>query len=492
MAKLFTDRYLRYSGRKPLGAYQREVLVPMNAWRVLVPERSSEALNIFEEAIIGLVASRCSDIRKIAGLLCLAEALVEYIVQQMKMNGWLTERMGVTPKGKRILEKQVQLRTRLTTGYVFQDMFTGELMPRFVHDLKYIEATEYQHGKPCFKLDIAKEKSYTPTIVRLPKSEQLLQPPSPFQVVDAIRDHNVAIYNSKLQSDEFLDLERIQHDSIELVDSSPVRVYLWCWLYRQDKAGRHWFVTDPIGISPASEWLRNRLNRQLEQQPELAGTLNQMFGIERSEKIDWQARDEEIDESSRLELLSDYPNIKNVPLAEKYLLAVIRRTKHMESREKVYREDIDSLIGEAQKLAEALFQWMLKKWPASSLERIPDQVPRWQRPKFYQALGLDILDSEIIRVLANQELYVIKKALGSGQSSLKALMAASALTTCEHIDSHPLKSLSSDQLQYAKLIELAELRNPASHANARKFNKDEALNAGEIAKNLTKVLTGWM
>ncbi|KEQ17887.1 hypothetical protein [Endozoicomonas numazuensis] len=493
MAKLFTDRFIRYRNMKPFGSFQRAVLWPMNAWRVLVPEQSGSALNIFEEAILGLIKSRCTDVNKIADLLCLSVTLVDYIIQQMVNNGLLTSAMGLTPKGKRKLTEQEELKTSLASGYVFQDIFTGELMPRFVKELQYIDADEYRDGRPAFRRSRGEEQLDSPTLVSHLNAEHALNPPSAYEIIDCIRDHNVAIHNRKLQADEFLDLERMRYDSIEIVDSTPVPVYLWCWLYQKENSGKEWLVTDPTDITPASEWMRNRMSRQLEHQPNLAGTLNQMFGIERKATTDWKAREDEIQESARLELLSEFPGIRHIPLAEKYLLAVIRRTKNIEQNDRVYREDIDSLIGEAQKLVEALFQWVLQKWPAPSAHvRLQGKPKPWLRRDVYQALEIECVPSGLIKKLAGPDTYQVKRALENGQASLKALVSAAALSTCDHQETHPLRKLSKDEIKLIEIMELAELRNPASHASQRKFKKEEALTASETAMHCAKVLSNWV
>lgn len=492
MAKLFTDRFIRYKNVKPFGSFQRAVLWPMNAWRVLVPEQSGSSMNIFEEAILGLIKSRCSDVSKIADLLCLSVALVDYIIQQMVNNGLLTASMGLTPKGKRKLVEQEELKTSLASGYVFQDIFTGELMPRFVKELQYIDADDYRDGRPAFRRSRGEEHLDSPTLVSHLNAEYMLSPPSAYEIIDCIRDHNVAIHNRKLQVDEFLDLERMRYDSIEIVDSTPVPVYLWCWLYRKDNTGKEWFATDPADITPASEWMRNRISRQLEHQPALAGTLNQMFGIERKAATDWRARDEEIEESARLELLSEFSGIRHISLAEKYLLAVIRQTKNIEDKDRTHREDIDSLISESQKLVEALFQWLLQKWPASHTERIPDHIKPWEAEKVYLSLGINGIEHDVARILSRQKMKFVKRTLISKKASLKALVAASALTTCEYPNTHPFTQFTGDEINFSKIMELAELRNPASHASQRKFKKEEALTASETAMHCAKVLSNWV
>ena len=66
-------------------------------------------------------------------------------------------------------------------------------------------------------------------------------------------------------------------------------------------------------------------------------------------------------------------------------------------------------------------------------------------------------------------------------------------------DQHPLKVLSDEDLQIAKLLKLADLRNQGGHAQSR-FNKrkteeisqESVIDNIEYAKNFTECFKDWM
>ena len=81
---------------------------------------------------------------------------------------------------------------------------------------------------------------------------------------------------------------------------------------------------------------------------------------------------------------------------------------------------------------------------------------------FYAQLGLPCLTDRAIQRLAQQKWGDIEAALKSGRRSLKALAAASLLSSIEHLD-HPFRSLTAEELALETLFQLADDRNAAGH-----------------------------
>lgn len=135
---MFADRYLRWDtgiARLPRGN-QRSILWPVHVWTVMAPDRMPSALNVFQEAILGLLHTGLRDLDELAKSLDLDRDLVAFILAtQLQPNGWIDSQQQVTPLGVQVLLGAGIAEPDLVVQYAFQDAVTGHWLPRFAKQL---------------------------------------------------------------------------------------------------------------------------------------------------------------------------------------------------------------------------------------------------------------------------------------------------------------------------------------------------------------------
>ncbi|MGU2241026.1 hypothetical protein ACSESK_31290 [Pseudomonas aeruginosa] len=173
-------------------------------------------------------------------------------------------------------------------------------------------------------------------------------------------------------------------------------------------------------------------------------------------------------------------------------------------REKLHQGDshdqeLDAAMMECQKLLEVVMQWLIRTYPADV-----GQLPKQQRPdpklnqRILSALQIPAFTEDVIRLLARQKIDQVIWACSKPESSLKALTFAAAMGTL-NAPQHPLKVLGDRDLQLAKLLELADLRNQSSHAQSSFTGREKtqltsrmALDSIQYALSFTACFKGWM
>jgi hypothetical protein len=165
------------------------------------------------------------------------------------------------------------------------------------------------------------------------------------------------------------------------------------------------------------------------------------------------------------------------------------------AQDKPWQEDVTSLLIETHNLAESVFQWLLKKYPID-VNRLPDQSQdkNWTKDlaiKILRQLPVVGLPEDTIRRLKSQNLREIRNALVRGNSSLKALIFASLVSTIEHT-THPLRDISAQTLALDRILDMADARNrKAGHAANDKISKDEAMEYAELVIEWIQIFKGW-
>jgi hypothetical protein len=196
-----------------------------------------------------------------------------------------------------------------------------------------------------------------------------------------------------------------------------------------------------------------------------------------------------------LELLADFNWSRKMPLVEGYLGSVLRRSALLASQEKPWQEDVTSLLIETHNLTESILQWMLKVYPPE-IRRLPHWKDQrdWKDGEslyYLQFLQLPCLTEVVIKQLAEQRLDQVRTAAKRGGSSLKALLFAALLSTVDQ-SAHPFSKLSADDLQFGRLLEMADARNKkAGHSGAARVSKEEAMSFAKFVIEWVQIFKDW-
>lgn len=483
------DRYLRFDVRRPPGG--RPLLWPVRVWKVLYPTRHVRKVNLFQQAILGLARARCQDGSEMADLLGLDRELVAFIIAtQLIPNGWLTASGAITPQGERVLEDAEDASDEVRMGYAYQDAISGNWLPRFTEELPEIEAKRVDdRGYPIFLRDLDSGKEDRPFRLNHVRESEL----DMGGLFDAFARFRTD-YDHARQRDDDLPA-RIRIETLSFVEDSPQPMWLWTWVF-PDKAGSQpWLVADPFGLQQAASWLRKPLQETLPRNDGLARYIADALGERRSGDLSAEEWLRSLENQIDLTLLADFSWSARVPAISGYLTSVLRRNAFLASQDKVWQENLTSLLIETHNLAESVFQWLLKNFPGD-VRKLPDksQDYKWTRERASEillALPVAQLSDETVRRLAGQNCRDIRNALVRGNSSLKALIFAALLSTVEHT-SHPVKDIPPETLALGRLLDMADARNrKAGHAGGGKVSKDEAMGYADFVVEWVQIFKDW-
>lgn len=486
---MVADRYLRFDVRRPPGG--RPFLWPVRVWKVLYPIKRVLKLNLFQQAILGLARARCQDSSEMAELLGLDRELVAFIIAtQLIPNGWMTTLGTVTPQGERVLEEAQDASEEVRMGYAYQDAISGNWLPRFTEELLEIETKRIdERGYPIFLRDLDSGKEDRPFRINHFR-ESALDMGALFDAFERYRtDHD----HAKQRDDELP--TRVRIESLSFVEDSAQPMWLWTWIFPDDAGPQPWLVADPFGLQQAASWLRKPLQEVLPSNDGLARYIADALGEMRSDELSAEEWLRSLENQIDLTLLADYSWSRKVPLVEGYLASVLRRRALLAGQEEPWQEDLASLLIETHNLAESVFQWLLKKFPVDVL-RLPDKSKdkNWTRniaAGILKQLPVDQLNDDTVRRLASQNLREIRNAFVRGNSSLKALMFASLLSTVEH-DTHPLRDISPEAIALDRMLDMADARNrKAGHAGGDKISKDDAMDYADFVIEWIQLFKDW-
>ena len=486
---MFSDRFCYVPRERSRIVGKRENLLwPVYAWKVLYPDdRQPPGCNLFQETILSLIRAGVSDALKIAKLMAIDPELVRFIVASLLNNGWLDHRYKLTPAGEKLLDEAEDHRLNLIVGYAFQDAIGGKLVPRFSTVLPEIEPVgRDDHNRPIFVLDREKGRQEKPFHLRA--------------AAPAKADVQGLMAAYKQYRQELAHARQGQHRTefdvniraLDYVDDQPVRLYLWCELYRDENGPQRWFVSDPFRIRLAVPWLREPFLEQAKEHGELTLRMQRLLPDVAADGLSADEWFERLGEHADFEVQSRYPFLKSrAPLVREHLSRVLRqKAKIEESQGQVYAEDLGALMTESASLIEAVLKWLLEEWPTEPCW--PNG--NWSRNEAlteFRSLSVRVIDDEVARILAGQQRGAVVDAMTKRNRPLKALLAG-ALFSANARDDHPFHRLSADQLQLAQLPKLADYRNKVGgHASGERPDKGVVLKYSEFAVQWMAQFENW-
>lgn len=466
---LFADRY-SYRPPKIKMANRQAILWPVYAWRIVYPNKLRLGANLFQEAIMGLMRTGTIDLSKIAELLALDVELVRLIVAtQLEPNGWIDSRGEITSDGLRLLDDAEDSRANLSAGYSFQDAVSGDWIPRFTTDLSEISPNiTSASNRPTFLLDKNKGTEIAPFLVR--------KRAEPNFDLDKLKEAFALFRRDKVLSsrEQGIDSDDSFHmQVIERVDQSPTPIYLMCELYRDENADQPWLVSDPFRLRKAVSWLRKPMLALAKSDPSIAKKLQSMLpeiSSANSSVDDWL---KQVEEQTNFDLTVDFDFILKHELIAKYLGSVLRQLKKIESQKsQINGEEVRSLLNDIPSLVEAVLTWVLQRW-SISVEHWPKEWASYQAEQELRNLNVPGITSAVIKKLSRQKRRDVAIGIKRQGQALKALLAGSLFCADQH-DSHPYKNLTSESLNFERIIEITDLRNrDSAHASLGTVAKEK-------------------
>jgi hypothetical protein len=269
------ERYLRFIEKKPNQG--RALLYPVHVWKVIYPKNNTIQLNLFQQAILGLVRAHCYDRQEIADYLKIDHELVAFIIAaQLIPNGWMTSKGCLTPAGEKILDNREELSTEVQVGYAYQDAISGNWLPRFTDELNEIEPQKFnEQGYPIFLINRESGKEERPHRLKnlKPANRDI------YELFSAYKNYRADYARSKQLNDDNDLLESLRIESISCVEE-PQLMWLWTWIFPDVSAPQPWLISDPFGFTGAVSWLRKPLEEILPSNEVLARLICKLIGSE--------------------------------------------------------------------------------------------------------------------------------------------------------------------------------------------------------------------
>lgn len=471
------------------GFERQHLLVPLLAWKVLAPGRNARNVNLFQKTILKLIRAGVVHSSEIADHMALDPELVKFIIAaQLQPNGLLDKSFKLTSEAEEALDDGIIGGRELSMAYLFQEPWSGKLLPRIANALETIEPDKFDDkGFPTFLCSRGEGKYEKPFCL---KATKLPDAPDTGAIFEALERAETARFNSLQVGGDWAESQVTFSRGYELLEERPIQVLAWCYVKKANNGEVPWLASDPFGYFPAADYMRELLNERLEKDQFLAGRVARLFNIEYGTSADLQATIEQNEEQLRLELLAEWPWLSGYPQLERYVGSLLRLSKaNISNGDKCRSEDIESECITAQKVAECLIKILLKKYSGKQVCNLLNSNERYgkgnkdrkpldwiARRTLYDNLEVTGLNKDESKALASVESWGLIRAIERQEGSLKSLLAGALLTSYCH-STHPFIALENRSPEWIrKLLDLADLRNKAGHASDDQLDKQQVFN----------------
>jgi hypothetical protein len=476
--------YIKNKEGKRVNYYAaKELFWPFYLWRVTAP-KGQVPLNIFQMLVLKLVRAGSTSIEKLSLYSNLDKELVRYILAQLTTDEYLTE-WDLTAKAIILLDgKEANENAETGSYYLIQDAISGNLIPRVMTSLPFIENVDFSEKFPKFIESKGTGRISKPLLIQNTKPPKQ---PSAEQMSVCLRTYRREL-NQLKQADVYVpEASENLSTSIEFIEESAISVFAHIRLFSTYGGERLWYLSDPTGLTISVPELNDAAEGLIARNKLFASKVNEVMGIaEEGKVVGYQEQQQKFEVQAQTELLSRYSWVQKYPLIEKHLLGMLRLKTEIQLEETPRFELVDSLLSELQRVLEAWLKTLIE--PSESNTQWHIFVVEWggYRPKLQ--FNKQVLKEIYLRVdgvsdaeakqLSTVTAGRVQHALTNGGQSLKALLAA-ALIKAPNV----IESINSKYPGWLKLaIDLAQDRNEfASHAGGKNIDKKM------VIKHLTSV-----
>lgn len=457
----FSELYLDY--RAPNGRRGTSLLWPVWIWRVHVPDGRHTDLNALARAVLALHACGRNDLAWMAQWLGLDHDLVRYIAAaELAANDWIDARGRLTDSGRERLDGKTAGRVRQRAGLLFQSATSGELWPRLRSSLHEIEP-DAPASYPRFTLDRDSGRVLKP--FRVDPEPGRPQRPTVADILAALQLDRIARHQQQ-QRQTYADDPAADDESdeppasaIEYIEDQPQPAWVLCEVWRSPETAPPWRVGDPLGRSPAADWMRREVHEASRRLPALARRLGELLG-EIDPALDWETCRRQQDEGARFEVLTDFPQAAQVPGLEDALIGLLRLQATVTGGGG-RREEREALLVQSQKALETVLVECLRRWPLAQPQRRIDR--NWRLEDIHRALACAApdVDRTVIDAIRLQPGKLFQAA-AHHRGSLRQYLAALLLSFTDH-PQHPFRPLARDGKRMQALLGLSHARDAAGH-----------------------------
>lgn len=457
---------------------RRYLLLPAWCYRVVAPRVSSRKINILEKAVLGMCHVGAFTAVEIGEKLDIGTDLAALVIKQLSDRGFINRQGLLTDKGFKILETENLETQDLVAGFIFQDVWTGELFPRFMERQEYIDVKYNNDGYPDLVFGTTGKPDYKRAFMPLPVDNTIKKQPSSSEILQAVRKHSKALrYQNSEDRDDDDDAWNFEQvpdlKRISFVEEEPIPIWLSTFIYLPENefTSTSWNICDPFGLGD-SHRLRRKLEIQINKNSNLRGVqklIQEMIG-EYADKSGTDFNDfmQIINEEAEF-IVEDKLTLDIRKWDSLFDDLVAMERSHIQAKnldnQKYLFDKLDDILIKAQKTIERLFLIIREEYPTNDNWKIISQNDRKHNKSILNGIA-DKLGFDI--PLPNSLLYVkwgkIKSASDYGEGSLRSHLLT-ALLTARNDSNHPLYLVAQkapDML--IKLNTLAELRDKSGHS----------------------------
>jgi len=257
-----SDAAVLWFGEKPLKVGARTVLWPVWGWRVSAPGRSPRELDQFALHVLRLCRVGIWDADSIARRLGLDLTLIGRVMLELTQGDLITPERSLTESGQSaLLDVLAPTDDDWSDGWVFQDIWTGELHPYFATELTELRREFRDNGRIKLSLgSMGEGRSASTFYVRPPDLE--LRCPDADRVIAACQRYR------NLVSRGGWSIPESARARVAFLDERPEPFWLVITLRgavvhdAPDLSNEHhWRPTDPFGLG-REEHFRDMLVRE--------------------------------------------------------------------------------------------------------------------------------------------------------------------------------------------------------------------------------------
>jgi len=458
---------------------RRFFLYPAWMYRVVAPRTSYNKLNILEKAVLGLTNAGVQSSEQIGKHLEIHQDLSDLILSELSDRNLINNYGIPTEHGKQLLRDEIFTTEEPVAGYIFQDVWTNELMPRFIDTEERADTRLNSSGFPELNLGDVGQPNYQSLV--MPKVRDLsLQTPNSQDILKAVRSHSKALGKlasniSDLDDDDMS--EESLHNSqilslnrISFIEEEPTAIWLATFLYLPND-DPDWLVCDPFGLGD-STWLRKAINKQFEKD-NFRELQKRILGMNES-------RDDQGTLSELMEMyLSDAKQRVEVKLTvaiRRYdaiydsLVRMESDRAQMENLDSAKQQDplIESCLIQCQKVCEQVFNNIRPKYSPNKEWQLLSVNDKNGNRKFINDLAKQIgFIVPLSATLTDVKQGKVRNAAEYGSQSLRPHILAALIAT-RKFGEHPLHNLAQIYPDIiSRLDQLATLRDSCSHASSR-------------------------
>lgn len=381
MAALFQldSPVLHFGPRMPAGVRysQRKFLLwPALMYRVVAPEVRPRQINILQKAVLGMCRAGVTSPVRVGEKLRIHPDLAELIMKELLQRALIKPDGLPTAAGNDVFEDEALDMRPPVTGHVFQDPWSGELWPRFVQRLDYVELDRRDNGFPDLILGTKGKPRRERAFMCRPVDDAVPPSPDVRQILRATHRHKSALRNSESfevpEDDEQMSLDvGTALQRISLVDDAPTPVFLTSFIYLAENENTgEWHACDPFGLGE-SPVLRRAIDREVAFFPRLREAVEALIGSSLDAQVEkqrgWIAELRELATSNLERKLT--VNARDLPAFDELLQLEMAYLDAELLGDACPEQRLRDLLGAARRALESTFRSIASKFPPGDVWR---------------------------------------------------------------------------------------------------------------------------